>query len=216
MQKLYMLWDDRTYLNKVKHMSRQTPLQRRIILHLAKNEPQTKNEIAQGIKSDYKSAWIALRKLEKKHLIKTVRTEFYRGNYYPNLWLTELGISLALDEGAKPEPLLKQVLETYSENKILHFLIEAVPILGNYVAHILSQPSSNEHAEEELVAMLAAEALPTLSPASLMREEFDRERIIRLKTLLKKYPEFYHHFTDELRRITENLKTISTLLEGSE
>ncbi len=197
-------------------MSKQEPLQRRIILHLARGRPQTINETAKGIKRDYKSSWVAFKKLKKKGLIKTAEVKYYRGNQYPYFWLTELGISLALNEGAKPEPLLKQVLETYSESKILQFLIEAVPIIGNYVGHFFPKSYSDRHAEEELIAMLAAEVLPTLSPASLMREEFDRERITRLKALLKKYPEFYRHFTDELRRIAENLKTISTLLENSE
>jgi hypothetical protein len=197
-------------------MSKQAPLQRRIILHLAQNQPQTKNEIAKGIKSDYKSSWIALRKLGKKGLIKTAKTKPYKGNLYPCFWLTELGISLALYEGANPELLLKQTLKTYSENKVMQFLIEAVPIFGEGIASTLGEDILDKDAEGKLVSMLSAELLPTFSPASQVRREFDFEQLKRFKALLKKYPELYQRLTVELRQIADNLKTLSNLLENSE
>jgi hypothetical protein len=46
------------------------PLQKKIVLHLAKSEPQTINETVTSIDGHYKSSWIAFNKLEEKQIIK--------------------------------------------------------------------------------------------------------------------------------------------------
>lgn len=49
------------------------PLQRDIILYLAKEGSQTKNKIASGVSRSYKPTWTAFKNLEVKKLIKKNR-----------------------------------------------------------------------------------------------------------------------------------------------
>jgi predicted transcriptional regulator len=65
------------------------PLQNRIMLYLARNEPQAINETVEGCKGHCKSLWIALNALEQKGLIKKADLKTYRNREYPRFWLTQ-------------------------------------------------------------------------------------------------------------------------------
>jgi hypothetical protein len=179
------------------------PLQRRIILHLAQSQPQTINETAKeisgdsGIPRNYKSSWIAFKTLIKKGLIKDVTSKDYRGRRYPRFWITELGVFLALHEGAKPETLLKTTLEIYPKDKSLQFLIEAVPILGKHALDVLYLAALNRGAidQTDLTSIFAAQ----------VQNKFNPKQIREFITVLKKYPEQY-------QRTRKNLKELSDLL----
>jgi hypothetical protein len=186
-------------------MSKKEPLQRRIILHLAQTRPQTINETAKGTSKDYKSSWIAFKKLEKKGLIKNVQKKYYMGNQYPCFWLTEIGILHALYESANPEHLLNQTLKVYPQNKNLQFFIETVPIFGKFIANIFGEDISGnpDEVETHLIKFLS----------TFLVDPYTQEQITKLKALLKKYPELCQHLLNELEQYAEELKKTVNLLQ---
>jgi hypothetical protein len=180
------------------------PLQKRIILHLAKSGPQTINETVKGISGQYKSSWIAFQALKKKGLIKEVTLKNYRARDYPRFWITESGIYIALYEGAKPETLLSKTLEIYPENRDLQFLIEAVPILGTNAFDVL------------YLAALTNGQIPQTDVASIlatqMQTKFTPEVTRQFIAVLKKYPEPYQRCVDYIKQTRKNLAEVSNLL----
>jgi hypothetical protein len=180
------------------------PLQKRIILHLAQSRPQTINETVKGISGHYKSSWIAFNALKKKGLIKETTSKDYRGRQYPCFWVTELGIFLALHEGAKPEVLLRTTLEIYPENKNLQFIIETVPILGKNALDVLYLAVLKKGVikQEDLTSIFAAQMQKKLNP----------EQMRQFIAVLKKYPEQYQRCVDGINEIRKNLRELSDLL----
>lgn len=180
------------------------PLQKRIVLHLAQNKPQTINETMKGIKShNYKSTWIAVDVLKKKGLIEDVATKDYRGNTYPCFWLTERGIFLAISKGAKQETLLRTTLETYPKNKDIQFLIEAAPILGENAFEVLYLTALNGQIEQADVFSILAKQ---------MQKPLNDKEIDQFIAVLDKYPKTHQLSVDYVNQITKNLRKISNKL----
>jgi len=179
------------------------PLQKRIILYLAQSGPQTINETTKGISGHYKSTWTAFNALKKKGLIKNVTSKNYRGRQYPRFWVTELGIFLALHEGAKPEVLLGTTLKIYPKDKNLQCLIEAVPILGKNAFNVLYLAVLNKGVikQRDLTSIFAAQ----------MQEKFTPKQVRQFIAVLKKYPEPYRQYTDAINQIRKNLRELSDL-----
>jgi len=173
------------------------PLQKRIILYLAQSKSQTINEIKKGISGHYKSSWIAFNVLKKKGLIKHTTSKDYKNRRYPCSWLTDLGVLLALHEGAKPEVLLKTTREIYPDNKDLHFLIEAVPILGKHALDVLYLAVLNrgEINQTDLIAIFAAQLQNKLNP----------KQITQFIEVLKKYPDRHQQTRKNLRELSDLL-----------
>jgi len=178
------------------------PLQKRIILYLAQNRPQTINQTRKGIKGHYKSTWTAFNALKKKGLVESITSKHYRGRQYPCFWVTELGLYLALCEGIKSESLLKTTLEIYPDNKNLQFLIEAVPILGKNAFDVLHLAVSNKGVIEQRQLISIFDNQKELTPKQ-------RTQFIRV---LKKYPELYQQCVNCVNQIHKNLKELSDLL----
>jgi len=180
------------------------PLQKRIILHLAQGTPQTINKTTKEIKGYYKSSWTAFNTLKEKGLIKHVASKPYRGREYPQFWLTELGVFLALYLGAIPQTLLRRTIEIYPENKSLQFLIEAVPILGKNAFNVLYLAILNKGVikQEDLTSIFAMQMQKKLTP----------EQMKQFITVLKKYPEQYQKCLDSVKQIRKNLRELSDLL----
>jgi hypothetical protein len=194
-------------------MSTKEPLQKCIILYLARTRPQTVNETAKGTSKDYKSSWVAFQKLEKKSLVKKVDKKYYLGNEYPYFWLTEIGILHALNEGANPEHLLNQTLKIYPQNRNLQFFIETVPIFGKGIANefgndILGNP---EEVETRLIQLLSTYLMSDTIDTPKMQDA--QEQITKFRTSLKKYPELYRRLPNELKQYAEELKKIANLLQ---
>jgi hypothetical protein len=180
------------------------PLQKRIILHLAESKPQTINETAKiisptksKIPKNYKSSWVAFKTLEKKGLIKHTTSKDYKNRQYPCSWLTELGVFLALHEGAEPEALLKTAREIYPENRNLHFIIEAVPILGEHALDVLYLAVLKRGAinETDLISIFAAQTVNKLTP----------KQIAQFIEVLKKYPEQHQKTRKDLKELSDLL-----------
>jgi hypothetical protein len=193
------------------HMSKQQgrgnsfpPLQKRIILHLAENGPQTINETAKGTKGHYKSSWIAFNALKKKGLIKEVTSKNYRGREYPQFWITDRGIFLALCEGAKTGKLLMRTLKVYPEDRDLQFLIEVVPILGRNAFDVLYLAAlTNGQIEQTDVASILA---------TQMQRKFAPEVTRQFIAVLKKYPEQHHRCVNYVEQAHKALSEVSNLL----
>lgn len=173
------------------------PLQKRIIMYLAQSTPQTINKTTKEIKGHYKSSWTAFNTLKKKGLIKEVALKPYQGREYPQFWLTELGIYVALHERANPEILLRTTCEIYPENKTLQFLIEAAPILGEYALDVLYLIALNKGVIEQidLTSIFAAQILNKLTP----------KQIKEFVSVLKKYPEQHQQTRKDLRELSDLL-----------
>lgn len=181
------------------------PLQRRIILNLAQNKPQTINETRKGISGHYKSSWIAFNVLKKKGLIKDVTSKDYRGRHYPRFWLTELGIFLALSEGAEPKTLLMRTREVYPEDTGLQFLIETAPILGKNAFDVLylAALTNGQIEQTDIDSILAKQ----------MRTKFTPEVITQFITVARKYPQQYQKIVDSVNQTQEKISQLSHLLQ---
>jgi hypothetical protein len=180
------------------------PLQRRIVLHLAQTSPKTINETAKeisktkkGIPRNYKSSWSAFKALEEKGLIKDTTSKDYKNRKYPRSWLTDVGVLFAVHEGAEPQALLKRTREIYPEDKDLHFLIEAAPILGKHALDVLYLAVLNRGAinQTDLISIFAAQTIDKLTP----------NQIAQFVAVLKKYPERHQQIRKDLTELADLL-----------
>lgn len=180
------------------------PLQRRIVLHLAQTDPQNIYQTKKAIKADYKSAWNAFDALKKKGLIKQVTLKDYQGRKYPQFWITDLGIFLAMSEGVKSEILLRRTVKIYPEDKNLQFIIETVPILGKHALNVLrlAALTNGQMKDTDVNSILAAQ----------MQRKFSPEVIRQFIEVAKKYPEQHQRLVDSLEQTRKNLSELSDLL----
>jgi len=180
------------------------PLQRLIVLHLAKNGPQTINETVKKIKHSYKPSWIAFNSLEDKGIVKKGKTKEYRGNEYPLYWLTEGGVIVALVEGASPIELLTKSKEVYPNNQNLQYALEMAPHLNPEIFRIL------------LITVQSKGKLTTadLARMSLTQMETDNtlEEVRSALETMKKYPKEYERLKKQLSAMQENLDKLATIL----
>jgi hypothetical protein len=181
-----------------------SPLQRRIFLYLAENDPKDKNETVKAIKGHYKSSWMAFNSLEKKGIISKINVKTYRGKEYPCFWLTTAGVFIALVEGANPKTVLTKTLEIYPENKFLQCVIEVSPILGTDMYDIALSAFLNKQKLEQsdISAMLATQLLKDRS----------MEQIKELIAIMKKYPQQFENLKERKERVLENLKKLESLI----
>ena len=176
------------------------PVQKRIFLNLAQNNPQTIYETDKKIKGHYKSSWNAFKALKKKGLIQAVTSENYRGRDYPHFWLTESGVLLALCEGVKQLTLMDRTLAIYPENKDLLCLLEVIPILGQNAFDVayLGVLRKGKFQPSDITAIFGAQIQSPFSP----------EQTKQISDVLKKYPELYQRCKDRVKLTLENLKKL--------
>ena len=180
------------------------PLQKLIILHLAHSEPETINQTKKGIRKDYKSTYIALSSLKQKGLVQETKTKKYLNREYPEFWLAEKGIFLALYYEPKPANLLWRATKIYPENKSLHFLIEAAPILGKNALDVLYLAASTdgEIEQDEINHIFGRQLAQKLTP----------EQIKQFAAILKKYPDQQQKCMNSLNQTKENISKITKLI----
>ena len=176
-------------------------LQKRIILNLAKNKPQTINETAKAIKGHYKASWLAFKSLEKKGIIKKVTSKKYRGREYPCFWATDSGIFIALLEGANPATLLEKTLKFYPQNKDLQCLLETSLILGTEAYYMAFS------------VILSKGKLEPIDTSTIMitqmQKELSLDEVKQIITILKKYPKHYQKFKENIEQLKEILHACS-------
>lgn len=179
------------------------PLQKRIILNLAENNPQTINETVGKISGHYKPSWIAFKSLEQKGLIKKIDTKTYRARHYPRFWLTVEGVLIAVLEGFPPSSLLDKVSTIYPENKNLQYSLAMAPFINKEVFRVgLSALKSKGKLEPTDIAKIMLTQMETDTSAKTIKEAIQ---------ILKKYPEEYRRLKKQFSEMRMNLEKIEKM-----
>jgi ribosomal protein L28 len=182
------------------------PLQKKVLLYLANNEPKTINETVKALKSHYKSTWNAFNNLENKTLVNPVSTKNYQGQEYLRYWTTTDGAFIALCEGAKTSNVIKRSLEIYPERKDLQYLLESVSILGpdaftiGYMAFV----SKGRIEPSDITKMLITQC--SLTP----------QKIMQFSEMLLKYPEQKQKYDEMITEMADKLKNLDKVFRQSE
>ena len=186
------------------------PLQKKIVLALAKNEPKTINETVKVLKGNYKSSWIAFSKLEEKQLIKKIDTKTYRGREYPRFWLTPAGVLIALFEGISFDVLLERTLKIYPEDKNIQILLELSPVFGTelFKFAFLTILKKGKLEEEDLAMIVTAELQ---SPEA--QSNFGGRKPEDIISILKKHPIAYKNTKEYANRVREKVKKLDELFK---
>jgi hypothetical protein len=186
------------------------PLQKKIVLHLAKSEPKTINETVTALKGNYKSSWIAFNKLEEKQIIQKTDTKSYRGREYPRFWLTPTGVLIALFEGINFEVLLERTLKMYPDDKNIQILLELSPVFGTEVFKLafLTILKKGKLDEDDLTMIVTAELN---SPEA--QSDFGGRRPEDILAILKKHPVAYENTKKYARRAREKIEKLDSLFK---
>lgn len=176
------------------------PLQRLIILHLAKSEPQTINQTTSEIAKSYKPTHTAFKSLEKKKLIGTAYSKPYRGQEYKCYWLTDIGMIMALMEGANSEKLLAQAKKVYPEDKNIHVFLEIAPSFHPEVVKMAysSVKGKGKIGVAEVILLFLSQ------PAIAM----DAEPANKVTAVLKKYPDEYRKLKTAVEEMINRLSQL--------
>lgn len=180
------------------------PLQKRIILHLAKNGAQTINKTAKGIKKQYKSSWTAFNTLKQKGLIKKTELKIYRNREYPRFWLTQAGIFVALVEGADAANLLQRTIKTYPNDKTLQCCLELSPLLGlkGFKTALLAIQDKGKLDGSDKMDIIFAVA----------QKDVSVKQFRELIKILKRYPKQYYRTKKNLSEINKHLTKLASLI----
>jgi len=156
-------------------------LQKLIVLHLAKSEPQTINETAEKIEKSYRPTWSAFKSLEKKKLIWKADVKKYNRRDFPSFWLTGEGIITAMFEGADMASLLEESKRVFPDEELVHCFVEVIyanPKVVQLAYNVVKNKGTIEFVD--LLTVVVADA-----PSE------DDDTMRKLVTVLKKYPEIY-------------------------
>jgi hypothetical protein len=185
------------------------PLQKRIILYLAKHEPQTINETVKGIrscqyKSSYKSSWTAFNSLEKKGLIKKTDVKTYRGREYPRFWLSSAGVFVALVEGASAQDLLEKTIKAYPNDKVLQCCLELAPFTGieGYRVALSAILSKGKFEQSDATIMMLTQ----------MEKDLSIKQFKQFLEVLKRYPKEYEKMKKQVEQFNESLDKIEEMI----
>lgn len=189
------------------------PLQKKVLLCLAKMGPQTINEIKNNIpqlepahtsKSHYKPTWMAVKSLIQKNLVHQIALKKYRGRKYPKLWLTDEGVIAAVIEGVDPNGLLKKTRDLYPDNQILLYFLEIAPKLNPEVFRIgYSAIKSKGKLEPIDLATILFTQMQTETHTQVFKQAIE---------ILKRYPKEHKSFRQQIEKLSENLNQIKEII----
>lgn len=189
------------------------PLQKRIVLCLAKMGPQTINEIKKNIpqlelphthRCHYKPTWLAVKSLNQKGVIHKTGLKEYRGRRYPRFWLTDEGVVVAVIEGIDPSDLLQKTKETYPNNQILLYFLEIAPKLNPQVFRIGYSAIKNKGKLEPVdLATILFTQMQTGTHIQVFKETLQ---------ILKRYPKEHNSFKQQVQKLSENLNQIRKII----
>ena len=183
------------------------PLQKRIILFLAQNQPMNKHATAKAMNEHTRSTWLSFKSLENNGLIKKIDRRMSLGRERNCYWLTDSGIFLALIEGAEPKKVLKRTEEIYPENKMLQCVIEITAILGTGMHKIAYSAvlTKGKLEQDDRSAMMSAQ----------LQKELSLEQIQELMAIMKKYPEQVGDMQAKIMELIEKVKEVELFLKES-
>jgi len=180
------------------------PLQRRIILHLAKTRPQTINKIAINISRGYKSTWRAFNSLKDKRIVEKTDVKHYHGIDYPQFWLTERGVIEALIEEVSSDVLLENTKEIYPKNYILQCLLE------------IAQKLSLDMIMIGQSAIRSTGKIGVIDLAKMLfygvQTDFTIETYSEILEILKKYPDIYELMKEQIERMSNILDKLKEII----
>jgi hypothetical protein len=181
------------------------PLQKRIVLHLAKNRPQTINETVKSLRGSYKSTWLAFNTLEEKQVIKKMGVKYYRGQDFPCFWLTSAGVLISLFAGISFEVLLEKTLKMYPDDKNLPIILELSPIFGIEPFKIAFSTllKKGKLEEKDFMMIVTAE----------MQSDFDGKQPEDIIAVLKKHPVAYENTKQYARKALEKISKLDSLFK---
>lgn len=201
------------YLSGVSHMSKAknkndhlSPSQKRIILYLAKNEPQTINEINKGTHPEnkksssttYHTSHSACKDLERQNLIRKIEVKPYHSIKYDCFWLTPAGVYQAVVEGTDAQDLLEKTVKTYPDNKTLQLFLEMKPFTGIeiYKAAFSAVRKKGKLEQSDILTIMLSQMQRTLST----------EQSTQPIEILKKYPDEYEKQIKRAKQLAEFLE----------
>ena len=204
-----------SYVNCWEHMSLQKseshilpPLQRRILLYLAETTPQTIRAIATNISKEYRSTWRSFNSLKAKGLIDETDVKTYRGQAYPQYWLTDEGVLIATIEGAPVDVMLTKTQKIFPENRLLHCFLEIAPLFNPDVFRIGYSAVKNKGQIQDIdFATMLFFVLLTDIPIQTYKGVF--------KTL-QKYPKEYELLKTQIENISLAINQLKKIIQEQE
>jgi len=182
-----------------------------VILCLAKKGLQTINEIKNNIpklglapRSHYKPTWVALESLSQKRLVEKVGVKDYRGRKYPRFWLTDIGVLIALIQGADSNHLLALASQVYPENKILSYFLEIAPKLNPSVFRIGYSALKDKGKLEplDLITIFVTQ----------METQIQQKVLAETLEILKRYPKQHKLLKENVDKMLDNLIRVKNIL----
>ena len=174
-------------------------LQKRILLNLAREGPQTRNQVQKNVKSAYKNVLYSFKSLTKKGLIKIVDQKVRRGRKFPKYWLTATGIFSAFINDANVESLLKNAEKIYPDNQDFQVLAQLGKVLDKKaIEKILSLIALQKEEMPMALTFLATnpKAFTRKNPRTLAKE---------IGKVVKRHPEYYKLYKRMLKNSRKEL-----------
>jgi hypothetical protein len=183
------------------------PLQKQIVLYLAENPPQIRFRISKGIKGYYKSVCKAIKDLLGKKIVVETEKRKYTDDDSTDYWLTPAGVFVALVQGANPKTVLKRTIEVYPDNKMLQCFVELTTILGTDIHRVGYEAvlKKGKLEKRDVSQMLGTGLMKDLS----------LEKLLELIALMKKYPEQFSGFKEQIVEIMEKIKKTELFLKDA-
>jgi Tfp pilus assembly ATPase PilU len=183
------------------------PLQKQILLYLAENHPQSKYSVSKGMKGYYKSVYDAIDDLTGKKILVEIKEEEYRNQKHSAYWLTPAGVFIALVQGANAKKVLNRVIEVYPDNKELQCLVEVTTVIGTDMHQIGYQAilKKGKCEKSDISLMMGTIFLGDLS----------LDEIMEIIVLMKKYPEQFGDFKEQMDEIIGNMKKAELFLKNA-
>jgi len=112
--------------------------------------------------------------------------------------LTPAGVFVALDHGANPKTVLNRTTEVYPDNKMLQCFVELTTYLGTDIYQVGYQAilKKGKLEDSDVSLMLGTGLMKDLS----------LEKVLSIIALMKKYPEQFSGFKEQIVEIMEKLK----------
>lgn len=191
-------------------------LQERILLNLAQKGPQTRNEMKESVGSAYKNIIYSFKSLQEKGLIHKIGDKSYRGQKFPEFWLTREGIILSLLKDVSPDSLLKITKETLPDNKDTEqilFIIDASEILDRrlfeYLYFVL-QREPEFTLRDVMLRILQAGTVDEMM--KVLTEKDVKKQLEALFGLLNKYPKLREDRQGFIYGLKKMITTIEKML----
>ena len=183
------------------------PLQKQILLYLAKNQPKSRYSVSKGMKGYYKSVYNAIDDLLEKKIIVAVKEKEYRNRKHSEYWLTPAGVFIALVEDANPKTLLNKTIEVYPDNQMLQCTVELSSIIGTDM-HKIGYHAILKKGKLEKIDVSQMIGIMLLKETSL-------EEIMKIISIMKKYPEQCGNVKELTDEAIEKLKKTELFLKNA-